>query len=68
MLRSVDAAPDRTNGASGFTIPFLPHSNGNTPIVARWMMQSGDAETVGRHLRDALSHPPYTGELVLCPS
>jgi L-seryl-tRNA(Ser) seleniumtransferase len=48
------------NGASGSTIPFGPHSNENTLVVATWMMQPGDAEIVGRHLHEVLSHPTLT--------
>jgi L-seryl-tRNA(Ser) seleniumtransferase len=48
------------NGASGSTIPFGPHSNENTLVVATWMMQAGDAEIVGHHLRDVLSRPTLT--------
>jgi L-seryl-tRNA(Ser) seleniumtransferase len=48
------------NSTSGSTIPFGPHSNENTLVVATWMMQPADAEIVGRHLRDVLSHPTLT--------
>jgi L-seryl-tRNA(Ser) seleniumtransferase len=48
------------NGASRATIPFGPHSNENTLVVAPWMMQLGDVEVVGRHLHDVLSHPTLT--------
>jgi L-seryl-tRNA(Ser) seleniumtransferase len=49
------------NAASGSTIPFGPHSNENTLVVATWMMQPGDAEIVGHCLHDVLSHPTLTG-------
>ena len=45
------------NPATGSAGRFGPHSNENTIVVATWMLQPGEAEIVGRHLHDVLSHP-----------
>jgi L-seryl-tRNA(Ser) seleniumtransferase len=45
------------NPATGAAGRFGPHSNENTIVVATWMLQPGEAEIVGRHLHDVLSHP-----------
>jgi L-seryl-tRNA(Ser) seleniumtransferase len=44
------------NPATGSSGRFGPHSNENTIVIATWMMQSGEAEIVGRQLRAVLSH------------
>lgn len=45
------------NGMTGSTLRFGPHSTENTLVVSTWMMQSGEAEIVGRCLHEILSHP-----------
>jgi L-seryl-tRNA(Ser) seleniumtransferase len=50
--------PIELNPATGSTSGRLgPHSNENTIVVGTWMMLPGEAEIVGRRLRDVLAHP-----------
>jgi L-seryl-tRNA(Ser) seleniumtransferase len=45
------------NPATGTAGRLGPHSNENTIVVGTWMMQPGEAETVGRSLHAVLSNP-----------
>jgi L-seryl-tRNA(Ser) seleniumtransferase len=45
------------NPATGSTGRLGSHSNENTIVVGTWMLQPGEAEIVGRHLRSALARP-----------
>jgi L-seryl-tRNA(Ser) seleniumtransferase len=42
------------NPATGTTGRLGTHSNENTIVVGTWMMQPGEAEIVGRKLREVL--------------
>lgn len=44
------------NPATGSTGRLGTHSNENTIVVGTWMMQPGEAEIVGRRLREVLEH------------
>jgi L-seryl-tRNA(Ser) seleniumtransferase len=45
------------NPATGTTGRLGTHSNENTIVVGTWMMQPGEAEIVGQHLKTVLSNP-----------
>ncbi len=45
------------NPATGSTGRLGTHSNENTIVVGTWMLQPGEAEIVGRRLREVLTHP-----------
>ena len=45
------------NPATGASGRLGTHSNENTIVVGTWMLQAGEAEIVGRRLREALMHP-----------
>jgi len=43
------------NPATGTTGRLGTHSNENTIVIGTWMLQPGEAETVGRSLQAVLS-------------
>lgn len=44
------------NPATGTKGRFGPHSGDNSIVIGTWMMQPGEAEVVGRHLHQVLTH------------